>query len=56
VIRKLRVDWPSGATQTLRNVPADQILTVREEEAKEAPGAHVDGATPAGVGAGEARR
>ena len=56
VIGEVRIEWPSGATQILRNVPADQVLTVREDEASEAPSANVDGATPAGVGAGEARR
>ncbi len=30
VVRELRIDWPSGAVQTLREVAADQVLTVRE--------------------------
>jgi enediyne biosynthesis protein E4 len=33
LVRELRVEWPSGAVQTLRDVPADQVLAVREEEA-----------------------
>jgi hypothetical protein len=33
VVRELRVEWPSGAVQTLRDVPADRIVTVREDEA-----------------------
>jgi enediyne biosynthesis protein E4 len=33
VVRELRVEWPSGAVQTLRDVPADRIITVREDEA-----------------------
>jgi hypothetical protein len=34
VVTELRVEWPSGAVQTLRGVSADQILTVREDEAR----------------------
>jgi enediyne biosynthesis protein E4 len=30
VARELRVSWPSGASQVLKNVSADQVLTVRE--------------------------
>jgi hypothetical protein len=33
LVRELRVEWPSGVVQTLRDVPADQVLEVREEEA-----------------------
>ncbi len=33
VVRELRVVWPNGAVQTLRDVPADRIVTVREDEA-----------------------
>ena len=29
-VRELTLTWPSGAVQVLRDVPADQILTVRE--------------------------
>jgi hypothetical protein len=29
-VKELTVTWPSGATQTLKNVKADQILVVRE--------------------------
>jgi len=32
-VKELRVEWPSGAIQTLRDVPADRIITVREDEA-----------------------
>jgi hypothetical protein len=28
----LKVEWPSGIVQTLTNVPAKQILTVREHQ------------------------
>lgn len=31
-VEKLEIWWPSGIRQTLRNVKADQILTVREPE------------------------
>ena len=34
VVAELRIDWPSGTVQTLRDVPADQILTVREDEGR----------------------
>jgi hypothetical protein len=30
VVRELRVTWPSGVTQTLTGVAADQVLTIRE--------------------------
>jgi hypothetical protein len=33
VVRELKLEWPSGAVQTLRDVPADRIITVREDEA-----------------------
>jgi hypothetical protein len=33
VVAELRVDWPSGTVQNLKDVLADQILTVREDEA-----------------------
>jgi hypothetical protein len=33
VVKELRLEWPSGAVQTLRDVPADQIITVREADA-----------------------
>jgi hypothetical protein len=33
VVAELRIDWPSGTVQNLRDVLADQILTVREDEA-----------------------
>jgi hypothetical protein len=33
VITELRIEWPSGLMQILRDVPADQVLTVREDEA-----------------------
>ena len=26
----VEIRWPSGAVQTLKDVPADQVLTVRE--------------------------
>jgi hypothetical protein len=35
-VKELRIEWPSGAAQTLRDVPADQILTVREDQADRA--------------------
>jgi hypothetical protein len=31
IVKELRVVWPSGAAQTLHDVAADQVLTVREE-------------------------
>jgi hypothetical protein len=31
-VSELRVRWPSGKTQTLKNVAADQVLTVREPD------------------------
>jgi hypothetical protein len=30
VVKEIEVTWPSGIRQTLRVVPADQILTVTE--------------------------
>ena len=33
VVKELRVEWPSGAVQTLRDVSADRIINVREDEA-----------------------
>jgi hypothetical protein len=32
VVSELTVAWPSGAVQTLKNVAADQVLTVREPD------------------------
>jgi enediyne biosynthesis protein E4 len=32
LVKQLKVTWPSGAVQTLENVPADQVLTLREPE------------------------
>jgi hypothetical protein len=32
VVNELTITWPSGKTQTLAKVAADQILTVREPE------------------------
>jgi hypothetical protein len=32
-VRELTVRWPSGRTQTLRDLGADRVLTVREESA-----------------------
>jgi hypothetical protein len=37
VVTELRIEWPSGAVQTLREVPADRIVTVREDEASSSP-------------------
>jgi len=34
VVTRLEIRWPSGVRQELRDVPADQILTVREPEGK----------------------
>ena len=31
-VRELTVTWPSGATQVLKDVAADQVLTVREPQ------------------------
>ena len=31
VVRELRLEWPSGVVQALRDVPADRIITVRED-------------------------
>ena len=33
MVTELRIEWPSRAVQTLRDVPADRIVTVREDEA-----------------------
>ncbi len=30
-IREIEIRWPSGIRQTLRNIPADQILTIEEK-------------------------
>ena len=30
LVKRLTVTWPSGATATLTDVPADQVLRVRE--------------------------
>jgi hypothetical protein len=30
IVKSLKIDWPSGAVQTLTNVKADQLLVVRE--------------------------
>jgi hypothetical protein len=30
VVRELTITWPSGRTQTLRDVPTDQVVRVRE--------------------------
>ena len=35
LVTRLEIRWPSGVRQELRNVPADQILTVREPEGKQ---------------------
>jgi hypothetical protein len=32
VVSELTITWPSGRVQTLKQVPADQILSVREPE------------------------
>jgi hypothetical protein len=29
-VERIRIEWPSGVTQTLQNVPANQVLTVTE--------------------------
>jgi hypothetical protein len=31
-VRRIEIRWPSGIVQTLRDVPADQILTVKESK------------------------
>ncbi len=31
VVKELRLEWPSGAVQVLRQLPADRTVTVREE-------------------------
>ena len=33
VIREIEIHWPSRIRQVLRNVPADQILTIQEQAA-----------------------
>jgi hypothetical protein len=33
--RSVTIRWPSGLEQTLRNVPADRALTLKEIEAKD---------------------
>ncbi|MBN2370693.1 MAG: CRTAC1 family protein [Vicinamibacteria bacterium] len=33
LVEELRIQWPSGAVQTIRDVPVDRILTIREDEA-----------------------
>jgi len=37
LVTELRVEWPSGAIRTLRGVKANQVLTVREDEASLPP-------------------
>ena len=32
VVGEMTITWPSGKTQTLKQVTADQVLTVREPE------------------------
>ena len=32
VVKELTITWPSGKTQTLKDVPADQVLRVREPD------------------------
>jgi hypothetical protein len=32
VIDTIEVEWPSGISQTLENIEANQILTIREAE------------------------
>ena len=32
VVTELTVTWPSGKAQTLKSVPADRVLTVREPD------------------------
>ncbi len=34
-VDRLTIHWPSGATQTLRDIPADQIITVSEPDESE---------------------
>jgi hypothetical protein len=34
VIKEIALKWPSGTEQVLRNVKADQILTVTEESSR----------------------
>ena len=38
VVKELRLEWPSGTVDVLRDVKADQILTVREGETAGSPG------------------
>jgi hypothetical protein len=30
MVDRIEIGWPSGSTQTLENVPANQVLTVTE--------------------------
>ncbi|MDR9409975.1 MAG: VCBS repeat-containing protein, partial [Balneolaceae bacterium] len=39
VVDSLRIDWPDGRSQTLREVPADQLITLRQSEASPADSA-----------------
>jgi hypothetical protein len=32
LVKQLKVTWPGGAVQTRENVPADQVVTVREAD------------------------
>jgi hypothetical protein len=32
LVKQLKVTWPSGAVRTLENIPADQVLTIREAD------------------------
>jgi hypothetical protein len=32
LVKQLKVTWPSGAVQILENIPADQVLTIREAD------------------------
>jgi len=34
VARRITVRWPSGLAQTLRDVPANRALTLRESDAR----------------------
>lgn len=36
VIDSLKIVWPNGATQLLRNIKTDQVLTLKQNEAKKA--------------------
>jgi hypothetical protein len=37
VVRELTIRWPSGQTQTMKDVPADQVLRVREPSSATSP-------------------